>query len=361
LLAPISIDAPGGNDQSFSPLFDEIREARRADDPLLAQGDWAITLKTAEWPKTRILCERALSTVSKDLQIAAWYTEAQTRLHGFAGAAFGFQVLHGLLERYWEQAFPAFDPLDLDERVSKFEWLDKQLPQVFKEIPLTAVEHGGYHWLAWEESRAVENLGLKDPEAREQALREGKISGEAFERAATASGPGFYRQLVPEIDSALAALDQLEAVVEHEFGQEAPILREIRQSLMACAALAARHLQRLGGSAATHDPVAVEAAPAIADCSVRKEPTIDVQPGIPAIHVPHQPGAPIRDRRDAVQRLREVADYFRMHEPHSPVAYLAERTAKWAEMSLEEWLGSVIKDDSTLGQLRELLDIKTAS
>ncbi len=57
--------------------------------------------------------------------------------------------------------------------------------------------------------------------------------------------------------------------------------------------------------------------------------------------------------------LREVARYFRQHEPHSPVPLLAERAARWAEMSLEEWLLHVVKDESTLQQLRELLDVRS--
>ncbi|MCW3479778.1 hypothetical protein OL229_09405 [Neisseriaceae bacterium JH1-16] len=67
---------------------------------------------------------------------------------------------------------------------------------------------------------------------------------------------------------------------------------------------------------------------------------------------------PIANRADAVRMLGEVARYFRANGPHSPVALLAERAARWAQMSLEEWLQHVIKDDSTLRQLQELLDVK---
>ncbi len=66
----------------------------------------------------------------------------------------------------------------------------------------------------------------------------------------------------------------------------------------------------------------------------------------------------IQTRAQAVQMLGEVARYFRTHEPHSPVSLLAERAARWATMSLEEWLQHVVKDDATLGQLRELLDFR---
>ena len=40
------------------------------------------------------------------------------------------------------------------------------------------------------------------------------------------------------------------------------------------------------------------------------------------------------------------------------MTFLAERAASWAEMPLEKWLESVIKNDATLRQLRELLDIR---
>ena len=74
-----------------------------------------------------------------------------------------------------------------------------------------------------------------------------------------------------------------------------------------------------------------------------------------------QPMGAIITRNDAIAALRNVAKYFRSNEPHSPVALLAERAANWAEMPLEQWLGAVIKDQGTLDQLRELLDIPEKS
>jgi type VI secretion system protein ImpA len=65
-----------------------------------------------------------------------------------------------------------------------------------------------------------------------------------------------------------------------------------------------------------------------------------------------------QSRADAIAALRQVSQFFKKNEPHSPVAMLADRAAKWAEMPLEEWLESVIKDHATLTQLRELLDIQ---
>ena len=80
LLAPLAGDAPAGADLSFSLDYDAIRDARRADDPTLAQGEWVTELKTADWPQVARRCGELLGARSKDLQLAVWWAEAQTRL-----------------------------------------------------------------------------------------------------------------------------------------------------------------------------------------------------------------------------------------------------------------------------------------
>jgi type VI secretion system protein ImpA len=40
------------------------------------------------------------------------------------------------------------------------------------------------------------------------------------------------------------------------------------------------------------------------------------------------------------------------------VAYLVEKAAKWSAMPLHEWLRSVVKDDSTLSRMEELLGVE---
>ncbi|MNI69019.1 hypothetical protein D3C73_1247460 [compost metagenome] len=76
--------------------------------------------------------------------------------------------------------------------------------------------------------------------------------------------------------------------------------------------------------------------------------------------VPHAARGPIQTREQALAQLREVADFFRRTEPHSPVAYLADKAASWGEMSLHLWLRTVVKNDETLSGLEELLGIKKA-
>ena len=76
LVAPIAGDNPSGVDMSFEQVFEDIKEARRQDDPTLSQGEWKSELKVAQWPKARDLCIEVLSHKSKDLQVAAWLAES---------------------------------------------------------------------------------------------------------------------------------------------------------------------------------------------------------------------------------------------------------------------------------------------
>lgn len=346
LLEPIPGDDLCGADLSYAPELDEIREARRHDDPSLAQGAWETERKIANWPVVKDLAQTILCTRSKDLQVAAWYTEALARQQGFAGLALGLSVFEGLLAHFWEFCYPIYNPDDLEERASKIEWLDRQLPFVVREIALTDRGSGGYSFLKWEESRAIDNLGLKDPAAREKAVQEGKITGEQFDKAVQTSGRGYYEKLQLQIGEAAAAVTALEQRVDERFGMDAPSLKELRQAILACQELVGKLVARLGGSALTPASNEVVERPSAAGSAPIAAGTT------------HAVGV-IYNRNDAINALREVGRYFRQHEPHSPVALLAERAANWAEMPLERWLESVIKDDGTLGQLKELLDIRS--
>lgn len=67
------------------------------------------------------------------------------------------------------------------------------------------------------------------------------------------------------------------------------------------------------------------------------------------------PGAAVQNRTQALMQLRLVADFFRRTEPHSPVAYLADKAANWGDMPLHLWLRAVIKDPNAIAGVEELL------
>lgn len=66
---------------------------------------------------------------------------------------------------------------------------------------------------------------------------------------------------------------------------------------------------------------------------------------------------PIRTRAEAVAKLEEAARFFSSADPHSPVAYLVRRAIRWANMSFEELLAELIKDEGTLSHVDETLGV----
>jgi len=72
-------------------------------------------------------------------------------------------------------------------------------------------------------------------------------------------------------------------------------------------------------------------------------------------------GGTPQNRAQALQQLRLVADFFRRTEPHSPVAYLADKAASWGNMPLHVWLRAVIKDPGAIAGVEELLGARAAS
>lgn len=346
LLSPICAARPAGEDLAYSVIFDEIREARRADDPGLAQGDWEVAPKRAEWARVRQLCEEALRR-SKDLQLAVWYAEALTRLDGFDGLALGLRLVTGLLRRYWDDGFPSLDGHSADERAARLDWLSVQLAHEIRRTPLTAAADGSYDWYRYRESREVDNLTLRDSSARERCIAEGKLTGEQFDRSCELSGRAWFAALSEQLTLAYTHFAELEREADGRFAGAGPNLSPVRDALDACSEVCRRQLGRFGAERAKPAAAGALAAPDRNPASL--VPTHEAAPNFTA---------PLPSRAHAIGLLHEVARYFRTHEPHSPVALLVERAARWAEMSLEEWLQTVIKDGSALGQIDELLGIR---
>jgi type VI secretion system protein ImpA len=102
LLDPISPEQPTGSDLRWTAEWDQIKEARRADDSL-QYGKWEKReRKTANWRLAEELIAAALRERSKDLQLALWLTEANLMLHGFPGLRDGLRITSELMVRYWD-------------------------------------------------------------------------------------------------------------------------------------------------------------------------------------------------------------------------------------------------------------------
>jgi type VI secretion system protein ImpA len=366
LLAPISEDNPAGESVVYSGVYDEIREARRADDQNLSQGDWAYELKVADWRKVIELATEALADQTKDLQIAAWLGEALVKRHGFAGLRDALILARRLQEDFWETMFPEIDEDDdLEARANALESLDRNTALAIKEIALTSGE--GLNFNQWSESREFdipENIDVLEYNEQQkyqamqaQAEEERRVTGERWRKAKAASNRAFYEEIYLTIEECWSEYQQLDQEMDERFGNQTPGLGQLKKSLDAIRDLVKRLVQEkreLEPDAETdfisEEEVSDDSSANGSNGAVSAFSSGGASMGAATI------GA-IRNRQDALKRLSEVADFFRKTEPHSPVSYLVQRAVKWGNMPLESWLQEVVKDESVLSQIRETLGV----
>lgn len=345
LLAPILDEAPCGEDMAYSAEYDRIQEARRGDDPTLDQGEWVTDLKVADWPAVHRETARLLATRTKDLQLSVWFCEAAARVHGFQGLAQGYRVVAGLCERYWDALYPLVEDEDHEQRIGNFSWLLAHSSAWIRDIPLTQGAQGSFSQIQFDTARIRQNT----PDEHAAAI-DGLPPLETMEAARRATSRDFYAQLVEAVPECEAALKQLEDIVNARLGSDGPSFGAVRDQLAYSRGLVLRYAKDAG---------------VLLDGDVDDQFSGDEPQAVgPADGAAVQAGglsSQITSRREALAQLRRVADFFRRTEPHSPVAYLAEKAARWGEMPLHVWLKRVIKDDSTLAQVEELLDVEEAA
>ncbi len=333
LLNPIPGDNPSGvylRHDTKLLLYDKIKEARRQDDEL-AQGDWQHERKLADYPLEAKLAQEALATKSKDLQLAAWLTEALLHTEGFGGLRQGLTLCTGLIANFWDTLYPPIEDGDLELRAGPLEFLGTALDIPLKSSPLVKA---GYDWFKHKESRAV---GYDDPaksdkerKARDQKISEGKLAAEVFDKAFVETPKAFYLQSEKDLDGCLAALKSLDEICDEKFGNSGPSLGKLKTALEEVR----RTVHTLLEKKRETEPDPVEATP-----------SADGVPGVAGQAVPGVAGASMpgitisvltssepADRREAIATVARVAALFRQQDPHSPAPYLMMRGLRWGEL-----------------------------
>ena len=332
LLNPIPGDNPSGvyvRHDSKLLLYDKIKDARRQDDEL-AQGDWQTERKMADFPLAKKLAEEALATKTKDLQLAAWLTEAQLHIEGFAGLLQGLNLCTGLVRDFWDTVYPPIEDDDLELRAGPLDFLGTGLEIGLKSRPLAKA---GYDWYKYKESRSV---GYDDPSRsdkerkdREQKIADGKMSAEVFDKGFVETPKAFYFQAEKDLDGCLASLKSLDEVCDEKFGSSGPALGRLKTALEEVRHSVHALLEKKRET--EPDPVEVVAAAdggggggtVTAGAAVAGAPGITI-----SVLTSSEPA----DRREAIATVARVAALLRQQDPHNPAPYLMMRGLRWGEL-----------------------------
>ena len=366
LLKPIPGPDPAGVSLRHETIYQRIAEARREEDPNLSQGEWQRAIKKADWHAVDNLCRDVLAHQSKDIQIAAWLTEAWLHLEGLDGLTRGITLLECLCQDYWTNIHPRVEDGDIEYRVGPFQWLNENLGLAIS-LNLNITEstsdlaEGGLTLAKWEDVLRTENLIRKDVNLEKILGASGKPDRSIFMTAVSLTPPVFFKSLFNQLETSKKAVEKLEAVLVQKLLQDSPGLTRIRSVLETIARLA-REFGGAGTPGPTENiegalPVKTRASPQASSTDVGANPmdqrktmesdaiNDDVSTVLPSI----------RSREEAYRKLTEVADYLLRTEPHSPTPYLVMRAVNWGKMPLSELLQELAAGEGDLARIYTLL------
>ena len=357
LLVPISAREPAGEWLRYEGTYDAVQEARREDDESLPKGIWLTKVKRADWAKVDALCQKALRERTKDLQLAAWLTEAWLQLYGLPGFAGGLLLCSALLRNFWETLYPLLDEADTAYRLAPLEFLERKVAQRLKLVPLTdspqtpGEERPPLSFADWEQALHNEKH-LQDKNGVE-------LVPALFLASAAATPPQKFARLHAELLAIEQAALAVEAVIAEHTKEQYSVLRGLRGLVTDILVLIAQYTPTSpeaepgGNPGATPAPGTASKSPGSDSAGADQLDAADkVRPR------PGGDGGPIKNRHDAYQRLSEAADYLLRTEPHSPVPYLVKRAVSWGNMNLMQLLSELVNSDADRVAIYALLGIK---
>lgn len=333
VFADFGADAPGGQNIEYSPQFDEVRLARESEPDFLPQGEWQTELKKADWPKVVRISRQLLTEQSKDLQLVCWLAEGLCHTEGVEGLKAGVTGIYLWLEKYWDTGWPASDEEGVLTRRSILARVDKDIAHWLSTYPFFGVAEGAIsHW------RAVQRHsgGGRQKESSGQIPT---CTLDAYQTwAVTLAGESLSTQqlLHAQLSSLLCDIDHLCHSLDPEM--LTPVLSRTAK-LLEIHKDCLEYLQHWVCS------------PLDKTVASNEEPlTLPV----PEEEERQAPGQEFT-RDYAIQQILLLAHFFRQKEPSSPVPFLLERAARWAEMTLTDWLEEMLKDDGSLKSIEHVL------
>ncbi|WP_417502089.1 type VI secretion system protein TssA [Marinobacter sp.] len=348
LLADISPELPCGDDtredsSPVSPYFTlkDLRNQARAIERQVLIGEEPP--QTPQWRQLLDEIPAVLENRSKDLEYVAWLIEALCREKGFEGLAEGFELARELIDLHWENLYPKPDEEGLDTRIAPLVGLngtdgEGTLIKPIISVPLFFDGDGVTCYAAWHAEQATEVARLDDSKA-ESRIRSGAMSPDLLATAVQETPTEHLVQTRHALERAHSEFRALSDAMDRAMGGDPQPTTNISKALDRCLIMlnhnAGERIDRY--LEAQQQELHVSADP---DTSNEDgSPNTSAKPaGIDTVRVA------IESRKEALEQLRRLSDFFLKTEPHSPVSYAILRAVRWSELSLPELMDELISD-----------------
>jgi len=328
LLNPIPGDNPSGASLRYERVYDQIKEARiESEESVL--GNLAAP-KRADYPMVIKLAGEALASKSKDLQLAAWLSEAHVKREGIGLIQPCLKLILDLQEQFWETLYPEIDEGDTGMRAAPVEWATNRMAAILYEAPIT---RDGLNYYQYKESRAVgyeadAEASESKAEARKLALADGKTTGEDFDKSFTSTPKSWYVEMSASMQSAGETLQAIQVYSEEKYGDDGPGLGRLRNALeevgnVVNILLAEKRKLEPDESIAQEEMQTEPESAAELNASVESQPAARARSrGMTAEPVDHD---------SAIALVQLCAKFLQTDNPASPIAYVLVSGLRFAE------------------------------
>jgi type VI secretion system protein ImpA len=307
-LRPVSPEMPCGDNLEYDAAFAELARIATATAERVVGG----TVTPAVEPNWNQVFQHAeeLLARTRDVRVVIYLINAGLQVDGLPALASGLRLIDGLCRNFWKELHPQLDPEDGDatSRINSLLELearpipgaDKQPPSLLKnldEAPLVRAKLAGTFSRRQVKLARKEITSSKPDEAPELDLIEAAFrETDVAELQATATAAA----------ESLVELKNLGSYLRETVGaQRAPELATLRKELEGTDKILAEQLAQRGVASAAAAPEAAAG-------------------GAPPARVDGE----IRSREDVVRVLDRLSEYFRKHEPSSPVPLLLQRAKR---------------------------------
>jgi len=318
-------EPPCGPNLEYDADFQAMELAARGK-PERELGDRKTEAVPPDWAEVRTLAARLLAR-SKDVRPALYMARAQLAEEGIAGFKRGVDLVHAMLDRYWETVHPQLDANDGDPttRLNALSVLVDPwttLPELRRAVVVDVVRKGRV---------TVRDILLASGKLQPAAGETGRPLAEI--EGILASATAERAQELASARDAVRSVEALYKALADKLGSDrATDVRPLREMLQPVADACARALGGAAGDAAANKESAAPAG------SVSGE---------------------IRSRDDALRSLDRVCEFIERTEPANPAPLLIRRAQRLMRKTFVEIIEDLTPD--SLGTIKSIAGIKDES
>lgn len=331
-------DPPCGEDLEWDNEFLEMTQASVAKPGSQFAGD--ADARPPEWRTVKRLAE-SLFDRTRDVRVAIYWARAQVHLEGATTLPASMRLVHGLLERYWDDVHPKPDDGDAYARVNALNDMASAAGLIGDMRQSTIVPARGFGDLRGREIEIA--LGLLEPREGESALTPAQLEQMLSEVAAEDPVLRGFAGVT------LARLEQIDTLMRERVGYgSAPDMQALKALLSGI-----QGLMPAGGDDAGE--VSLEAEPAEAG----DEFTPDAAPAPRRAAARSGGGMPgsIESREEALRAIDLVCAYLERTEPTNPAQFFLRRARKLVDKNFIELVRELAPD--SLEQVSRIMGVSS--